>query len=73
MGRTGFATEVFTKVFYGENLFCRQSLAKRVKPVSDHADHDVISTVYQTRSEGPLADVRPRRPGGGVAHQSNVV
>lgn len=45
MGRTRFATEVFTKVFYGENLFCVGNLAKRVKPVSDHADHEVISTV----------------------------
>ena len=41
-GRTRFATEVDTKVcsiayYLRYDLFCRQYLAKRVKPVSDHA------------------------------------
>ena len=42
-GRTRFATEVDTKVFYGENLFCRQSretcesgLVSRVSRSDDH-------------------------------------
>ena len=33
-------------MFYGEKtFFVHGNLAKRVNPVSDHADHEVISTV----------------------------
>ena len=64
------ATEVDTKVFYGENLFVG-NLAKRVNPVSYHAYHEVITTDYLSLSEGlppeptsPLARRGGSPPGG---------
>ena len=40
------------KVFYGENLFCRQSRETCESGLSDHADHEVIITDYLSLSEG---------------------
>ena len=42
------------------------NLAKRVNPVSDHADHDVLTTAYQSLSEGlPRERTSPSARRGG--------
>ena len=45
------------------------NLAKRVKPVSDHVDHEVFSLFTEAFLRIYPANVRPRRPGGPVATQ----
>ena len=43
------------------------NLAKRVKPVSDHVDHEVFPLFTEAFLTVYPANVRPRRPGGAVA------
>ena len=67
-GRTRFATEVDTKVSYGENLFCRQSRETCESGLRSCRSH-VFNDVYQSLSVAFLRvyppNLRPRRPGGG--------
>ena len=79
-GRTRFATEVDTKVFYGENLFCRQSRETCETGLGSRGSH-VFTDVYQSLSEGlppertsPSARRGRRHPvrGGGQTREKSI-
>ena len=64
-GRTRFATEVDTKVFYGENLFCRQSRETCGTGLGSRGSRGVF-IVYKNLSEGlPRERTSPSARRGG--------
>ena len=65
MGRTRFATEVDTKVFYGENLFCRQSRKTCESGLGSRGSRSVLIVLISLSEGLPRERTSPSARRGG--------